>query len=251
VESLLRSRLTPLVALVRERRSVTAQAGDASPSPNACINDGQSRHRDPARPSEMTPDSHYDKQEIRRAARRARRCLDPDERAFASEKICSAVAAASFFQRARLIACYLPTAEEVDTWPLIERAWRMKKRIFAPITKKNRPLTFAEIRPSTELTSSDYGLLEPAPEEIIEPRRLDLCISPLVAFDSRGNRIGMGGGYYDRTFRFLKGREHFFHPKLVGVAFDCQRVEKILASAWDIRLFQVVTENGQVSDRHR
>lgn len=194
----------------------------------------------------MTRDSHYDKQEDRRAARRARRFLTQDERAFASEKICASVSTAGYFQRAELIACYLPTAEEVDTWPLIKRAWRMKKRVFAPITKKTQPLAFAEICPSTELIRSDYGLLEPPREVMIAPRNLDLCITPLVAFDSFCNRIGMGGGYYDRTFGFLRGREHFFHPKLIGVAFDCQHVEKIHASAWDIRLFQVVTETGPI-----
>jgi 5-formyltetrahydrofolate cyclo-ligase len=246
VESLLRSRLTPLVALVRERRSVTAQAGDASPFPISNTDQSRCWKCGRARPAEMTRDSHYDKHEIRWAARRSRRFLDQDERAFASEKICGAISTAGYFRRAGLIACYLPTAEEVDTWPLIERAWRMKKRVFAPITKKNQPLAFAEICPSTELIRSDYGLLEPSPEGIIAPRNLDLCITPLVAFDSSGNRIGMGGGYYDRTFRFLRGRDRFLHPKLVGVAFDCQRVEKIHASAWDIRLFQVVTETGPI-----
>jgi len=246
VESLLRSRLTPLVALVRERRSVTAQAGDASPFPISNTDEGRRRKCGRARPAEMTRDSHYDKQEIRRAARRSRRFLTQDERAFASEKICASVSTAGYFQRAGLIACYLPTAEEVDTWPLIERAWRMRKRVFAPITGKDQPLAFAEICPSTELIRSDFGLLEPPPEGMIAPRNLDLCITPLVAFDSFCNRIGMGGGYYDRTFGFLRGREHFFHPKLIGVAFDCQRVEKIRASAWDIRLFQVVTETGPI-----
>ncbi|MDH4108222.1 MAG: 5-formyltetrahydrofolate cyclo-ligase [Gammaproteobacteria bacterium] len=184
------------------------------------------------------------KREIRRAARKARQVLEESERTFASEKICDAIASSSLFRRARRIACYLPTAEEVDTWPLIERAWRMEKRIFAPITKKTGPLVFAEIRPSTDLVRSNFGLLEPAAERTIAPAKLDLCITPLVAFDLIGNRVGMGGGYYDRTFHFLRHRRSFLHPKLVGVAFDCQRVEKIHASAWDIRLFQVFTESG-------
>jgi 5-formyltetrahydrofolate cyclo-ligase len=67
-------------------------------------------------------------------------------------------------------------------------------------------------------------------------------LTPLVAFDEQHNRIGMGGGYYDRSFAFLKNRKQLIQPKLIGLAFDCQRVEKITANPWDIRLYSVITE---------
>jgi 5-formyltetrahydrofolate cyclo-ligase len=132
--------------------------------------------------------------------------------------------------------------EEVDTWLLIERAWRMKKRIFAPVIEKKLVMQFCELTPKTRLVANRYGLLEPQGGNIIAPRALDLVIAPVVAFDTDGNRVGMGGGYFDRTFSFLRNRQHLFHPKLIGVAFACQQVEKIAPNPWDIRVFRVIDE---------
>ena len=132
--------------------------------------------------------------------------------------------------------------EEVDTWPLIDRAWRMKKRIFAPIVEKNFTMHFCEVTAKSKLVFNRYGLSEPEDGEIIAPRALDVVITPVVAFDDDGNRLGMGGGYFDRTFSFLKHRKFLFHPKLIGLAFSCQRVDKIAANPWDIRLFCVIDE---------
>jgi len=176
---------------------------------------------------------------LRRSARKARRSLDARERACASKKICEKLAASSVFRRATRIACYLPTEEEVDTWPLIERAWRMKKRIFAPILKKNRILAFQEVTTNSALIRNYYGLLEPVNGEFADVRKLDLVITPVVAFDDACNRIGMGGGYYDRTFRFLKDRCVYFRPRLAGVAFNCQKVDEVCRNPWDVRLTEI------------
>ena len=73
-------------------------------------------------------------------------------------------------------------------------------------------------------------------------RELDVVITPLVAFDGEMNRIGMGGGCFDRTFAFLKRRKVYLRPKLIGVAFACQQIEKVNANPWDIRLFQIITD---------
>ncbi len=184
------------------------------------------------------------KAKLRAQARRDRSKLTDDDRDFASLVICETVVRQSYFQRARLIAAYLPTADEVNTWPLIERAWRMKKRIFAPVVEKNRLLRFREIEPRSDLRRNRFGLLEPSGGSSIPAFRLDVVFTPVVAFDARCNRIGMGGGYFDRTFSFQNTRVAFARPKLVGLAFDCQRVEQIPASPWDIRLFQIVSEAG-------
>lgn len=184
------------------------------------------------------------KKAIRRKAREARRSLSAEQRRKASARIAAAVVHSHFFRRSRLIACYLPMPEEVDTWPIIERAWRMKKRIFAPMLAPERLLRFREVRRDTTLVTTGFGLQEPVLGDELGARELDLVITPLVAFDDSASRIGMAGGYYDRTFSFLRGRNSLLRPKLVGVAFACQHVEKIPLNPWDIRLYRVITERS-------
>lgn len=142
------------------------------------------------------------------------------------------------------IALYLPAADEVDTWPLIERALRSRKRIFVPFIEKKHRMSFAEYSTDHELVRNRYGLLQPDRSPKLDARELDYVFAPVVAFDESGNRIGMGGGYYDRAFAFLKNRDCYRKPKLIGLAFDCQKAERIRANPWDIGLFQVVTESG-------
>jgi 5-formyltetrahydrofolate cyclo-ligase len=180
--------------------------------------------------------------EIRNHGRTARSSLSRDERDDASEKIAENVIHSSWFQRSKYVACYLPIPGEVDTWRVIARAWRMKKRIFAPVVKKSGRMMFREITAESDLYMNHYGLYEPSDGESITARKLDIVITPLVAFDSHNHRIGMGGGYFDRTFSFLSHRNTFLRPKLIGVAFACQEVEKIPPNPWDIRLFRVITE---------
>jgi 5-formyltetrahydrofolate cyclo-ligase len=184
------------------------------------------------------------KRELRRGYIDTRSCLGPEERSNASARIAEKVVRAPFFQRSRRIACYLSMADEVDTWRIIGRAWRMKKRIFAPVTRRGRKLEFREVTAESDLVRDDFGLLVPVAGEVIAARKLDLVLTPLVAFDDEGERIGMGGGYYDRTFSFLRGRRQLLKPKLVGLAFACQRVPRIAPNPWDIRLYRVITEAG-------
>jgi len=181
---------------------------------------------------------------IRNQCKNARSEMSGDERVAASARIAENVIHSPWFQRSKTIACYLPAPGEVDTRRIIARAWRMKKRIFAPVVEKNGHLSFRAMNAETALYKNDFGLYEPGDEEIIRPRDLDIVITPLVAFDSKKQRIGMGGGYFDRTFSFLANRNTYLRPKLIGVAFSCQKVDEIPANPWDIPLFAVVTENS-------
>jgi len=182
------------------------------------------------------------KNELRHKRRQVRSELTTANRDEASARICDTVTRAGYFRRSRNIGCYLPGDEEVDTWPIISRAFSMGKQISAPVLRKNGLMRFRELDADTGLSPNQFGLLEPQQGEFIDPQRLDIVITPLVAFDSSGNRIGMGGGYFDRCFAFLKGRKIWLHPKLIGVAFDCQRVTSISPNPWDIALFRIVTE---------
>jgi 5,10-methenyltetrahydrofolate synthetase len=117
--------------------------------------------------------------------------------------------------------------EEVRTWPVIERASRTKKRICAPMIRRHRLSGFREVRPETTLVTTDFGLQEPASGKAVTARERGLVITPLVVFNDASMRIGMAGGYYDRTHSFLRTRSARLRPKLVGLPSACQGAEKI------------------------
>ena len=179
---------------------------------------------------------------LRIKALRARRKMNVDDRGIASRIICNKVTSSHDFLSAKLIACYLPMHDEVDTRNIIERGWRANKRIFVPITHNNGEMFFREIRPDTTLRRNQMTIWEPQSGDFISPRNLQLVVTPTVAFDKYLHRIGMGGGYYDRCFSFLQHRKHWIKPKLAGVAFKCQEIEEITPNTWDIRLYRMFTE---------
>jgi len=181
---------------------------------------------------------------IRVAALHARRVLDPDSRAELSELICERVIHSRLFFASKAIGCYLPMADEVDTRSIIEAGWRANKRIFVPVLRKHGKMSFCEIDHGTPLICNRFGVWEPTEGALIQPRQLDIAIAPTVAFDENNNRIGMGGGYFDRCFAYLRLRRSWFRPKLIGVAFDCQKVEKISPNPWDIPLYRVFSETS-------
>ena len=178
----------------------------------------------------------------RQSARLARRNLSVAQRANASEIICKRVIASREFFSSACIGCYLPMHDEVDTREIIERAWRAKKRIFAPVIDLRGNMIFRRLLPDTEICRNKFGIWEPLSGEVIDTKSLDAVVTPLVAFDERRHRIGMGGGYFDRCFHFLRLRKKWLRPKLIGVAFDCQKVGVIAPNPWDIRLCRVFTE---------
>jgi 5-formyltetrahydrofolate cyclo-ligase len=126
---------------------------------------------------------------------------------------------------------------------LIEAATLRGKRLYAPVLK-GMSMTFRELKVRGRLVANFFGILEPELGARIDARALDLVLTPLVAFDDRGIRIGVGRGYYDRCFRFLRHRTRWQRPKLLGVAYELQRVPPLTAYPWDIPLWGVVTEAG-------
>lgn len=175
--------------------------------------------------------------DFRNRALQARRSMSDLDRRIASEKICNRVTHSREFLAANKIGCYMPMRDEVDPSRIIERAWRANKRIFCPVMKKNGEMIYRRLDRNTTLLRNGFGLWEPFDSEIIAPRQLDVVITPLVAFDRNLHRIGMGGGYFDRCFSFLRHRRQWISPKLIGVAFACQETEAISPNPWDIRLY--------------
>ncbi|NIA26555.1 MAG: 5-formyltetrahydrofolate cyclo-ligase [Desulfobulbaceae bacterium] len=182
------------------------------------------------------------KAKLRKRGLLARRVLDNQTRVNASQIISEHIVHSHEFMACKTIACYLPSFDEVDPSYIIERAWRANKRIFAPVVADKYGMFFRQLLPDTRLEKNRFDLWESVSGPGIRPEQIDVVITPVVAFDDQQNRIGMGGGYFDRCFSFLRHRRHWLHPKLIGVAFDCQKVEKIPANPWDIRLYSVITE---------
>ncbi len=132
--------------------------------------------------------------------------------------------------------------DEVATDAIFTRSWNTGKRVFAPLILTSRKMVFREVLRETPLKKNTFGLWEPASGEFIDPRLLDFVVTPVVAFDVKGNRIGMGGGYFDRCFSFLRHREKWLRTKLVGVAYACQQTDEIAPNPWDIRLYRTFSE---------
>jgi 5-formyltetrahydrofolate cyclo-ligase len=191
-----------------------------------------------------------DKSELRQRLRRTRRALDEATRVELSARCCEFVRGSRFYRRATNIACYVPFDGEASPEPLVAQALADGKNVFLPLvgSRKPQPLRFARVDAKTKLRINRYGIPEPDPThaQLIEPRWLDLVIVPLVAFDVAGNRLGMGSGFYDRTFQFLAHRRTWIKPRLVGFAFDVQQVSALQPSAWDIPVHAVATETGLV-----
>ncbi len=180
--------------------------------------------------------------ELRKAALAARRSLSDTERARASREICDRVLRSHWFAASKTIACYLPSHDEVDSTAIIERAWHANKRILVPVVAAHGAMILRQVTPDTELRRNIFGLWEPACGSDVAANRCDAVITPVVAFDASGHRIGMGGGYFDRCFAFLRHRRRWLRPKLIGLAFSCQQVDRIAPNPWDIALYQVITE---------
>ena len=152
------------------------------------------------------------------------------------------------------IALYLPNDGEIDPSGLIMWCAKHDRLAFLPVVRQQdgvNSLLFAPVDPSTTFKDNQFGIPEPVVEatSLIAAADLDLVLLPLVGFDGYGNRIGMGGGFYDRTFSFLHrdqaGRADQ-KPALIGIAHALQEVDRIDAESWDVPLSVVVTDKGVI-----
>ena len=198
---------------------MTAQAGSITSTP------------DPAR------------RELRRELRAKRRSLVGAARIHADRAIQAHIRTLPEFRRARRVALFMPFDGEPSLAALVELARRQRKLLYVPVLQ-GMTMTFAELESGATLTANFFGILEPKLGAKINANRLDIVLTPLVGFDDRGVRLGVGRGYYDRCFRFLRHRTHWRRPKLLGVAYELQRVPALVPSSWDVPLSAVVTERG-------
>lgn len=186
------------------------------------------------------PDVKLLKNIIRQRLKQQRLSLDSSFQSQASEKIAKRIFQHRHFIQASHIAFYSATQGEISTQLILERALALKKCCYFPVLSQ-QTLQFIKVDKETTLTLNQYGILEPqySAAQLIAPQKLDLVLLPLVAFDNRGHRLGMGKGYYDKTFAF---RKRTLKPNLMGLAYDFQRTTMIPSSNLDVLLDEIVTE---------
>ena len=182
---------------------------------------------------------------LRRALRQQRRDLTRQQQLHAATTLARLLARDALFRRSRHIAFYLANDGELCLMPLLERACIMRKHCYLPVIMPGERLRFAPYRPGDPLARNIFGIPEPARAglTLVDARVLDLVLVPLVAFDLAGNRLGMGGGFYDRTFAYLRHRRHWRKPRLLGIAHELQRVPSLERQWWDVPLDAVATEH--------
>jgi 5-formyltetrahydrofolate cyclo-ligase len=175
--------------------------------------------------------------------RTKRRRLDAATRAQAARALAAHIAKLEVFRSAATIGAYFATDGEIDPAPLVGLARTQGQAIFLPVLGANKLLRFARWEPASRFIENRFGIPEPADSSaIVTPEALDLVLTPLVAFDVHGNRIGMGGGYYDRTFSFLLNIAPLGKPILLGLAYEFQKLAHIVPQAWDVPLWGIATE---------
>ncbi len=184
--------------------------------------------------------------QLRKKTRHLRRQLTDHVQHQHAVSVASMVCKHVAFRNARRIAFYVAEDGEIDPRFIIQKAWQFKKQVFLPVLPPTgNSLFFAPYTMNTILIPNRFGIAEPQthPRYWVRARQLDLILLPLVAFDVQGNRLGMGGGYYDRSLAFMNHRKQWHSPRLIGLAHELQKVPALDSASWDIPLNMIATEN--------
>ena len=189
----------------------------------------------------------------RRKLRQIRNELSVEALRDASEQLAGQLLRQAAFTRAKRIAAYVGSKGEIDPMPLLHLAHDMGKQCYLPVLHPflDGRLWFAPWTPQHDMRFNHFNIPEPVfrAHDCCLPQFLSLILVPLLGFDAQCNRLGMGGGYYDRTLAFRRFRRIWKGPHLYGLAHEQQRVELIRTQAWDVQLDRIFT--GQhVYTRH-
>ena len=184
---------------------------------------------------------------MRNEIRQRRRAVPESERRSASAKICERISKLPKFQSASQVAGFLAFDGEADPLGLMTLAAQHGKNVYVPIIiAKGQPLRFAPWWPDVPIKHNSLGIAEPdlPLSQLISGEQLEFVVTPLVAFDEHGTRLGVGGGFYDRSFKFLNQHDPV-KPRptmLIGIAYEIQKMPVLEKSPWDVSLDGVVTE---------
>jgi len=183
------------------------------------------------------------RQVIRTKYRKQRQTLSAQQQCTAAHQLLTTCLAATDLAQAQTIACYIANDGEIDPKAIIEYCWQQGKNVLLPVLHpfSKGHLLFVEYNPHSPTRKNSYGIDEPivTATNLCPLSNIQLILTPLVAFDTKGNRLGMGGGYYDRTLAPI--RRDSLVTQLIGLAHNCQKTDTLLTDSWDIPLDGIAT----------
>jgi len=194
----------------------------------------------------MTNPAPLSRQQLRTQLRKARRALNLSQQRQAARGLYRQLAQHPLFRRARHIALYLPNDGEIDPRLILRAAQRRGKKTYLPVLSAwpRTKMVFQQVRHGEKFRPNRFRIPEPhinaAKQRTIWA--LDLIFLPLVGFDDAGGRLGMGGGFYDRSLAYQARRKAWQKPVLLGLAHECQKVERLAQASWDVPLQGTVTD---------
>ena len=178
--------------------------------------------------------------QLRQQIRKTRANLTALQQQQAEDSITQQALAFIEERNAQHIALYVSFDGEISTDKLIKTLWAQDKHVYLPLLHPFNPnhLLFLRYLPDTPMLKNKFGIWEPKlnVQNVLPLDELDILFTPLVAFDKEGNRLGMGGGFYDRTLQNWQNSS--FIP--VGLAHQCQQVEQLPTEAWDVPLYRIL-----------
>ena len=184
----------------------------------------------------------------RKTLRALRRAIPRDRRLAAERAIVRHLKQLHVFRPGAKVAVYLAMPGEVSLTRGCGPAARAGALLYAPriVSRRRLAMNFLPLGPRRRTATNFYGIAEPTggPDRRLTPLQFDTIVVPLLGFDRRGVRLGMGAGYYDRALRRrLDPARAFRRPRLIGVAYACQELPSIASAPWDVPLDYVVTES--------
>ena len=143
------------------------------------------------------------------------------------------------FKNYKIIASFISFKSEISTQFLNEFLFNNGKILCLPIIKNNsETLNFIEYNLKTKLVSGKFGIMQPS--DLSKEFLPEIILTPCLAFDKNGFRLGYGGGYYDKTFSYLKKIKHKFIS--IVVAFDDQKIDELVHDKYDQKIDYILTE---------
>ncbi len=182
-----------------------------------------------------------DRKQYRQQLRQFRRNLTPLQQTTAARRLAWKLARHPAFISAKNLALYWPSDGEISPLPLMRIALARGKQCYLPrLTRQGHTMEFAAFAAGDRLHTNRFGIKQPSPcQPRITPAAVDLMLMPLVGFDQAGNRLGMGGGFYDRVLAGYRGLREI---KLVGLAHQGQQLSRIAKCSWDVPLHLIATD---------